>query len=435
MLAIEELTEQISQLKTSSLMGRVEKSVGGLIESHGPVAQITELAELEDTSKSDKKILMEAIGFEGKRMQFMPYETLSDLKFGSRIRALGKPLTIPVGKDLLGRVINHIGKPLDYKLNIKGKDKPVFGKPADLLKRQLISEKVSTGVRSIDSLLTIGKGQRMGIFSGPGIGKSMLMAMLAKYSQADVNVIALVGERGREVKEFIENHLGPEGMRKSVIVVSTSEEPPIARIRNVYTATTIAEYFRDQGKDVFLMVDSITRLAQSQRELSIALKEPPVTRGYPPSLFNLLPKILERAGRGEVGSITGFYTVLVEGDDFDEPVSDAMRGLLDGHIVLSKKLAQRGHYPAIDIGQSISRVMIDIVEKEHWQAALKVKELISSYHEMEDLIQIGAYAAGSNPTLDEAISKKTMIDGFLKQNFEQSVPPEEGLQELLALVN
>lgn len=434
MLAVKELTEKIYSMDTHSYIGRVKKISGEIIEADGPICKLNELVELVKPGNEQTPIIMELIGFDNRTMKFMSYQSTQGIQVGDLIRNLSHSLQIPVSPKLIGRVINFAGHPLDYGNSIPGTLQSVFRSPPDLLKRKLIDTKLNTGIKCIDALLTVGQGQRMGIFSGPGLGKSILMSMVAKYSQADLNVISLVGERGREVKEFIEKHLGPEGMRKTIIVASTSEEPPLSRIRNVFTANTIAEYFRDQGLHVMLIIDSITRLAQAQRELSISLKEPPISRGYPPSLFNLLPKLLERAGKGEKGSITAFYSVLVEGGDLDEPISDVMRGLLDGHITLSHRLANKGHYPAIDIGQSVSRLMVDLVDKNHLEATQKIREWLSSYYEMEDMIQVGAYVKGSNPILDTAIAKKTIIDDFLRQGITEFFPAEESLQKLYDLV-
>ncbi|HMB02028.1 MAG TPA: FliI/YscN family ATPase [Spirochaetota bacterium] len=417
----------LDQTETIRSQGIVKAIKGLIIESQGPICQIGEVCELFLPDR--KTVRLEVIGFSENRVQLTPLENAAGITPGCKIFSTGRPLEIMVGDELKGRILNGIGKPLDHaSLNFFKQKLSVFNLSPDLLRRKQITEKMVLGIKAIDGPLTVAKGQRLGIFSGSGVGKSTLLSMIARNSEAGINVIALVGERGREVRDFIEKTLGPEGMKRSIIVVATSDQPPMARIRCAYTAISIAEYFRDKGNDVIFMMDSITRLAMAQREISISLGETPTARGYSPSVFDLLPKILERAGTSAAGTITGFFNVLVEGDDMDEPISDAVRGILDGHIVLSRKMAARNYYPAIDICQSISRLMTDVCEQEHLNIAAKLKELISSYQEMEDLINIGAYISGSNNRVDEAIKKMPRIESFLQQKIDEKIPLAETMK-------
>ena len=351
----------------------------------------------------------------------MPFQETVGIAPGSRVRLHPKPFSVKVGPQILGRILDGMGNPIDGfgSLNTKIKQ-PVYNKPPDPLNRQSVDKIMETGIRSIDGFTTIGKGQRMGIFAGSGVGKSVLLSILAKQSKADVNVIALIGERGREVKEFIDKNLGEEGLKKSVIIVSTSDQAPMLRLKAALTATAISEYFRDQGKDVMFMMDSLTRVAMAQREIGLAVGEPPTTKGYTPSVFSLLPKIIERAGNGTVGSITGLYTILIEGDDLDDPIGDTSRSLLDGHIVLSRKLASMGHYPPVDVLNSISRLANDIISDGHKDQKKKILSLLSAYKENEDLISVGAYEEGSNTLIDEAIKAKESISDFLIQDMNDS---------------
>lgn len=417
-----EIVKRSEPIKTT---GKVIKVKGILIESEGPIGALGDICEIHTVEKT---IRAEIAGFEGKKVLLMPIETPLGIAPEDLVINTGKKLEIPVGWELLGRVLNGLGEPIDGKGKIiPDTFYPIDNDPPPPLERKSISEPIQTGVKAIDGILTVGKGQRMGIFSGSGVGKTTLLSMIARNTSADVNVIALVGERGREVKEFIEKNLGEDGLKKSVVVVATSDEPPMMRLRAAYTATTIAEYFRDQGKDVMLLFDSLTRFAFAQREIGLALGEPPSSRGYTPSVFTLLPRLLERTGNSKNGSITAFYTVLVEGDDITEPISDHVRATLDGHIWLSRDLASRAHYPAIDILQSVSRLMPDIVTKEHLELAMKLKELVAVYKDAEDLINIGAYIKGNNPKIDEALEKIDKINRFLKQDpyekwsFQQTV--------------
>lgn len=406
-------------------LGKVTKVVGLTIESMGPDAKLNDLCEI---ILDDTKIMAEVVGFRDKRLLLMPFESVEGIGIGCIVENTGRPLSIPVGNELLGHTVDGVGRPTDtdeeYHFMI---DYPAEAAPPDPMSRVIINEVLPLGVKAVDGLITVGKGQRIGIFAGSGVGKSTLMGMFARNTKADINVIALIGERGREVREFVEHDLGPEGMARSVVVVATSDKPALIRNKAAKTATAIAEYFRDQGKDVLLMMDSLTRFSMAQREIGLASGEPPVTRGYPPSVYSEMPKLLERAGNSDIGSITGLYTVLVDGDDFNEPITDTARSILDGHIMLNRKLAQRNHYPAIDVLQSISRVMSSIDEKNHKRAAGQLKNVMATYQEAEDLINIGAYKNGSNKNIDFAISKIDDVNDFLCQetdekfNFEEEV--------------
>jgi flagellum-specific ATP synthase len=403
----------LQELKPIRPIGNVVKVVGLVTESEGPASPVGDVCYVDSTNC---KLPAEIVGFKDSRALLMPLGDMTGLIPGARVVSSGKPLIINVGKGLLGRILDGLGEPIDGKGPLPLEEyRYVYSTPPSALSRRRITEPIATGIRAIDSLITIGKGQRMGIFSGSGVGKSITLGIIARNTSADVNVVALVGERGREVREFLERDLGEEGLQRSVVVIATSDKPALIRIKAAFVATTIAEYFRDQGADVMLMMDSITRLALAQREIGLSIGEPPTTRGYTPSVFAMMPKLLERAGTAERGSITGLYTVLVEGDDMDEPVSDHLRSILDGHVVLSRRLASLNHYPAVDVLPSISRVMIDVVPEEHMKAANRVKEVIATYREAEDLINIGAYAKGSNPRIDFAIAMQDKVNNFLKQ--------------------
>ena len=413
-------------------LGRVKKVVGLTMESFGPDVVLDDVCKVTST---DHKIetRAEVIGFKDDYVLLMPYEEIGGIGVGSMVENLGVKFSVKVGDELLGKKLNGLGEPMDGTV-IKTMDTyPAEAAPPDPLKREMIKETLTLGVKAVDGLLTIGKGQRIGIFAGSGVGKSTLLGMFARNTKADINVIALIGERGREVREFIERDLGEEGMRRSVVVIATSDKPALARKKAAKTATAIAEYFRDQGKDVLLMMDSLTRFSMAQREIGLAAGEPPVSRGYPPSVYSEMPKLLERAGKGAVGSITGLYTVLVDGDDFNEPITDTARGILDGHIVLSRKLAQRNQYPAIDILASISRVMSAIATPEHKKAAGTFKNVLSVYNEAEDLINIGAYKRGANPDIDYAIDKIAKIKDYIMQStadkfdFDEEISMLEGI--------
>lgn len=395
--------------------GKVSKIVGLTIESVGPPCKLNDLCEI--TSKDGLTCVQaEVVGFRENKVLLMPYDSVDGIGVGATVRNTGNVLSVKVGNHLLGRVLDGIGRPMDGKELSSDVEYPIDALAPDPLKRKLISEVMPLGVKAIDSLLTMGKGQRIGIFAGSGVGKSTLLGMIARNTKADINVIALIGERGREVGEFIERDLGEEGLKRSVLVIATSDRPALIRNKAAKTATAIAEYFRDQGKDVVLMMDSLTRFSMAQREIGLASGEPPVTRGYPPSVYSELPKVLERAGNTHKGSITGLYTVLVDGDDFNEPITDTARGILDGHIVLSRKLGHKNHYPAIDVLASISRCMSSVTTSEHKEYAGKLKNVLATYNDAEDLINIGAYRAGSNKNIDYAISKIDRVNEFLRQD-------------------
>lgn len=417
-------------------LGKVVNLVGLTIEAAGPDARLGDICRIYPESEEGQSspILAEVVGFKDKKTLLMPYEPVDGIGLGCMVENTDHTLTVQVSDRLLGKTLNGLGIPVDGE-KIEGASYPVEAAPPDPLSRKIIDEVLPLGVKAVDGLITVGKGQRIGIFAGSGVGKSTLMGMFARNTKADINVIALIGERGREVREFIERDLGEEGMRRSVVVVATSDRPALERNKAAKTATSIAEYFRDQGKDVLLMMDSLTRFSMAQREIGLASGEPPVTRGYPPSVYSEMPKLLERAGCAAKGSITGLYTVLVDGDDFNEPITDTARSILDGHIVLNRKLGHKNHYPAIDILQSISRCMSQIAGKEHKQAAGKLKNVLATYNEAEDLINIGAYKSGSNPAIDYAISKIDAVNEFLcqdvetKYTFEESITLLEGLFE------
>lgn len=410
--------------------GRVVKLVGLTIESIGPNASLNDLCLIYSGDRSEG-IYAEVVGFRDDRMLLMPYGSVEGIGVGSLVESTGAPFRIPVGETMLGMVLNGLGQPLNPALRYESqKTYPAEAMPPDPMTRKIITEVLPLGVKAVDGLITVGKGQRIGIFAGSGVGKSTLLGMFARNTKADVNVIALIGERGREVREFIERDLGEEGMKRSVVVVATSDQPALVRKKAAKTATAIAEYFRDQGRDVLLMMDSLTRFSMAQREIGLASGEPPVTRGYPPSVYSEMPKLLERAGNTAEGSITGLYTVLVDGDDFNEPITDTARGILDGHIVLSRNLAQKNHYPAIDVLQSISRVMSAIADKEHKKMAGKMKEVMATYAEAEDLIHIGAYKSGSSKEIDYAIEKMEEVNGFLLQETEEKIAFEEILARM-----
>ncbi len=410
--------------------GKVTKVVGLTIESDGPEVDVGELCYLH-SSRGKSVIKAEVVGFRDNKALLMPLGEMTGVGPGNLIAASGSPLKVGVGTNLLGRVLDGLGNPLDDKgLFIPEKYYPVNSKPPHPLNRKRITEPLCLGIKAIDGLLTIGKGQRIGIFAGSGVGKSTLMGMIARNTKADINVIALIGERGREVREFLEKDLQEEGLSRSVVVVATSDQPALVRLKGALVATAIAEHFRDLGKDVLLLMDSLTRFAMAQREVGLATGEPPVSRGYTPSVFGVMPKLLERAGNSNKGSITGLYTVLVDGDDMTEPVTDTARGILDGHIVLSRALANRNQYPAIDILASVSRVMPDIISTEHKVLAAELKKALAIYTDAEDLINIGAYVQGSSEKIDYAISIIDRILGFIQQSTEERFTFEEVLDLL-----
>jgi flagellum-specific ATP synthase len=379
-------------------------------------------SQCEIVRRTGAPLKAEVVGFQGPRAVIMPYDELVGVAAGDPVRCLTSRQHVPVGNQLLGRVIDGFGNPIDSEKPLLADDYyPLLNHAPSATRRRRVTQPLGTGIRCIDTLITAGQGQRMGIFAGPGVGKSILLGMIARYTSADVIVIALVGERGREVRDFLERDLTDEGRKRSVVVVSTSDQAPVLRIRATLAATAVAEYFRDQGKTVLLLVDSVTRLAMAQRQIGLAAGEPPATKGYTPSVFALLPKLLERAGQSDRGSITGFYSVLVEGDDVTEPISDAVRGILDGHLWLSRDLANKGHYPAISVLESVSRVMPDVVDGPHGAVARKIRRLISIYHDVEDLVNIGAYVPGSNPEIDLAVRVRPILDRFLRQEVREHV--------------
>ncbi|MBD3265005.1 MAG: flagellar protein export ATPase FliI [Candidatus Omnitrophica bacterium] len=401
------------------LNGKVTRVIGLVIESEGPAVGIGEICHIY-SKKMFTPLKAEVVGFKGNKVLLMPLGEMAQIEPKSEVVATGGCLEVKASPELLGRVLGGLGNPIDGKAPIvTDKFYPVTSTPPHPLARSRIKQPISTGIRSIDGLLTLGKGQRIGIFSGSGIGKSVLMGMIARYTSADVNVIALIGERGREVRDFIEKDLGAEGLKRSVVVVSTSDQPALIRVKGAQVATAIAEYFRDQGLNVMFMMDSVTRFAMAQREIGLAIGEPPATKGYTPSVFALLPKLLERSGAAEEGSITGAYTVLVEADDMNEPVADTVRSILDGHIVLSRELAASGHYPPIDVLSSISRLMIDIVDSEHYECASRLRDTLVTYRDSRDLVNIGAYVKGSNHKIDYALGMLDEINKFLRQRIEE----------------
>jgi flagellum-specific ATP synthase len=432
---IKKYLDRLEHLDLIKVNGRVTQVIGLVIESIGPSASLGEVCSIK--SRDDETIcLAEVVGFKNNRVLSMALGDINRISPGSEIVASGKSFSVPVGKKLLGRVIDGLGRPIDGKGWIEAEEiRSIYNQPPEPLERKRITEALATGIRAIDALLTCGKGQRIGIFAGSGVGKSTLMGMIARNTSADVNVIALIGERGREVRDFIEKELGEGGLSKSVVVVATSDKPPLIRVKSALVAITIAEYFRDQGLDVMFMMDSLTRVAMAQREVGLAIGEPPTTKGYTPSVFALLPKLVERAGTSSKGSITALYTVLVEGDDLSEPIADSARSILDGHIVLSRKLANMGHYPAIDPLESISRLMPDIVSEKHRKSAEKIIDLLATFREAEDLINIGAYVRGSNPKIDKAIQMIDKIREFLKQDVKEKAEFEDSVNRLIELAN
>ena len=424
----------IQETQTIKRYGRINQVIGLVIEGTGPVVAIGDMCHIYVDSKK-VAVPAETVGFRDHKVLLMPLGELRGIEPGCKIIPLGFPAQAPVGKNLLGRVLDGMGNPVDDKGGLSfERECPLYARPSSAVLRKRITQPIDVGIRAINALLTIGKGQRMAIFSGSGVGKSTLLGMMARHTTAEVSVIALVGERGREVREFIEKDLGADGLRRSVLIVATSDQHPLLRMRGAYLATAIAESFRDQGKDVLFMMDSITRFAMASREVGLAIGEPPTAKGYTPSVFSQLPKLLERVGTTEgQGSITGIYTVLVEGDDLNDPIADAIRSIADGHIVLSRDLANQGHYPAIDVLGSISRVMTDIVSPEQMAARNKLASVMATYKKSEDLINIGAYVAGSNPQIDYAVKKIPEINAFLRQSVEEKVSHSDSFTHLKSL--
>ncbi|MCA1030071.1 flagellar protein export ATPase FliI [Bacillus timonensis] len=434
-MKINELIDKVDSVDSYKRYGRVCRVVGLMIESKGPECSIGDLCYIYVGSRLKRQIKAEVVGFKDENVILMPFTSVQDIAPGSMVEATGKPLEVKAGHSLLGQIIDSLGNRLDgHSLPRDLSSVATDQSPPNPMLRPPICEPIEVGVRAIDSLLTVGKGQRVGIFAGSGVGKSTLMGMIARNTSADINVIALIGERGREVREFIENDLGEEGMKRSIVVVATSDQPALMRIKAAYTATSIAEYFRDKGLNVMFMMDSVTRVAMAQREVGLAIGEPPTTKGYTPSVFAILPKLLERTGTNHLGTITAFYTVLVDGDDMNEPIADTVRGILDGHFVLDRNLANKGQFPAINVLKSISRVMNNIVSNEHRVLAEKFRDLLATYINSEDLINIGAYKRGSSRDIDESIQYYPKIISFLKQNTSEKITLPDSVDELRRLL-
>ncbi|MEM0951461.1 MAG: FliI/YscN family ATPase [Cyanobacteria bacterium P01_H01_bin.74] len=426
----------IDKLNPYQSVGQVEQVIGLVIESRGPKAKLSDVCRIETDDPANPEVLAEVVGFKEGRLLLMPLGEMSLLFVGARVYNTGKPFCIQVGHEMIGRVLDGLGNPIDnrFPISCSNTTASIQSQAPHPLRRSEITDPVSLGIQSIDGFLTVGKGQRVGIFAGSGVGKSTTLGMVARNADADLSVIALIGERGREVQDFIQNALGPEGMARAILIVSTAEQPALSKIKAALVATTIAEYFREAGRKVLLMMDSLTRVAMALREVGLAIGEPPTTRGYTPSVFAFMPKLLERSGNSAAGSITGLYTVLVEGDDMNEPVADMVRGLLDGHIVLSRQLAEQNHFPAVDVLASVSRLMPHIATPEHQEAAGKLRNLMALYKKSEDLITIGAYAPGSNPKLDIAVKLHEEIKALLCQGIAEKFSLEETLDCMRALV-
>lgn len=433
MMRFERYHQRLQALNTVEHSGKVMKVVGLTVESNGPSVNMGDICRVF-SSDGQYSVEAEVVGFRDRRVLLMPFAEMTGIGFGSRVISTGEPMHVSVSSALVGRVLDALGRPMDDGEPLpEGTAYPVDNAPPSPLSRTRIRDEFPLGVRAIDGLITVGQGQRLGIFAGSGVGKSTLLGMIARNAVADINVIVLVGERGREVKDFIEKDLGPEGLKKSVLLVATSDQPALLRLKAAMIGTSIAEYFRDQGYNVLLLMDSLTRFAMAQREIGMAVGEPPIARGFPPSVYSLLPRLLERTGTSEKGSITGLYTVLVEGDDMNEPISDTVRGILDGHIVLSRELAHANHYPAIDVLQSISRTMHDIVPKEHYKQAGILKNNMSTYKKARDLINIGAYKTGSNAQIDQAILLNPAIEAFLQQGVAEAPAFDDTIAALMKI--
>ncbi len=431
-----DLVQHISKMPTFKKFGRVSRVVGLMIESQGPESSIGDVCKIHINSPKNghSVILAEVVGFREEVVVLMPYTNIREISTGCLVEGTGSPLEVKVGPELIGKVLDSMGNPIDGTSLPKGlRTVGTEQDPPNPLTRPPIHDQIEVGVKAIDGILTVGKGQRVGIFAGSGVGKSTLLGMIARNTNADLNVIALIGERGREVREFIERDLGKEGLAKTIVVAATSDQPALMRIKGAFTATAIAEYFRDKGLNVMLMMDSVTRVAMAQREIGLAVGEPPATRGYTPSVFAILPKLLERTGTNQQGTITAFYTVLVDGDDMNEPIADTVRGILDGHIVLDRALANKGQFPAINVLKSISRLMNHISEEQHVKAAERLRELYFTYQKSEDLINIGAYKRGTSKEIDEAIQYEPLITAFLKQGYLEKISFEESVSELVSL--
>lgn len=425
------LKKKVNEVNTKYIEGTVKQVIGLTIEVQGVNAFVGELCTIYNIDNNPIKC--EVVGFRKDTVLLMPLGEVTGISPGCRVVPERRPLEVRCSEDLLGKILDGLGNPLTDDELSYGVGYPLENQPPDPLKRKRITDILPTGVRAIDGFLTVGEGQRIGIFAGSGVGKSTTLGMIAREAKADINVIALVGERGREVLEFIEKDLGPEGMKKSVVVCATSDKPALIRIKGALTATAIAEYYRDQGKKVILMMDSVTRFAMAQREIGLAIGEPPAQKGYTPSVFAKLPKLMERPGTSDKGSITAFYTVLVDGDDFNEPIADTVRGILDGHIVLSRSLAQKNHYPAIDVLNSISRLMANISEDKHKQMASHARDLLATYKDAEDLINLGAYVKGSNKKIDLSIKYNENINRYLKQGVEEKISFDDSVKNLVSI--
>lgn len=438
MMKASQLVEHIPSVQTFKKYGRITRVVGLMIESQGPESSVGDVCKIhvQSSKNGPTEILAEVVGFKDEIVVLMPFTSIREISIGCLVEGTGSPLEVKVGPELIGKVLDSMGLPIDGHNLPKGlATVQTEEEPPNPLTRPPINETLEVGVKAIDGMLTVGNGQRVGIFAGSGVGKSTLLGMIARNTEADLNVIALIGERGREVREFIERDLGPEGLKRSIVVAATSDQPALMRIKGAFTATAIAEYFRNRGLNVMLMMDSVTRVAMAQREIGLAVGEPPATRGYTPSVFSILPKLLERTGTNEHGSITAFYTVLVDGDDMNEPIADTVRGILDGHIVLDRTLANKGQYPAINVLKSVSRLMNHIVSKEHVQAAERLRELYYTYNKSEDLINIGAYKRGTSKEIDQAIHYEPLITAFLKQGYLDNVSMQQSVNELISLSN
>ncbi|MFN4220246.1 MAG: flagellar protein export ATPase FliI [bacterium] len=438
MLELEKYKNLIKNVSSKDLVkvyGKVRQVIGLVIESDGPPCQVGEICHIYPNDYSDP-IVAEVVGFKDDKVLLMPIGSTIGVSPGNEVRATGKQLMVKVGPKILGRILDGLGNPIDGKGPIEYEELyPIYNDPPNPFLRPRIKTPLSIGVRAIDSLLTLGKGQRVGIFAGSGVGKSTTLSMITRFTEADLTVLCLVGERGRELRDFIERDLGEEGLRRSVVVVATSDTPALVRLKAAYVATAIAEYFRDKGKDVILMMDSVTRFAMAQREIGLAIGEPPSTKGYTPSVFALLPKLMERPGTSPTGSITAIYTVLVEGDDMNEPIADTTRGILDGHIVLSRHLAHMNHYPAIDVLQSVSRLFVEITSPEHQKAAGIIREILSTYKKNEDIITLGMYKKGTDPRIDYAIDKIDAVNSFLKQGVFEPDNLENTIKRMIELVS
>ncbi len=429
------LVKNVSSKDLVKFYGKVRQVIGLVIESDGPPCQVGEICHIYPNEYSEP-IVAEVVGFKEDRVLLMPIGSTIGVSPGNEVRATGKQLMVKVGPKILGRILDGLGNPIDGKGPLEYEELyPIYNDPPNPFLRPRIHTPLSIGVRAIDSLLTLGKGQRVGIFAGSGVGKSTTLSMITRFTEADLTVLCLVGERGRELRDFIERDLGEEGLRRSVVVVATSDTPALVRLKAAYVATAIAEYFRDKGKDVILMMDSVTRFAMAQREIGLAIGEPPSTKGYTPSVFALLPKLMERPGTSPTGSITAIYTVLVEGDDMNEPIADTTRGILDGHIVLSRQLAHMNHYPAIDVLQSVSRLFVEITSSEHQKAAGIIREILSTYKKNEDIITLGMYKKGTDPRIDYAIEKIDEVNSFLKQGVFEPDNLQNTIKRMIEIVS